>query len=83
MRALLWIVGMGLVCATAPTVAQTFDPNYPVCMQVIALNMNYIDCRFVSTEQCKASVSGRAGYCFSNPYFANPHFGKRSRPRSR
>jgi hypothetical protein len=76
MRALLWIVGIGLICATAPALAQTYDPNYPVCMQVITLNANYIDCRYVSLEQCKASVSGRAGYCLANPYF-----GKRLRPR--
>jgi hypothetical protein len=78
MRVLLWIVGIGLICASAPAGAQTYDPNYPVCMQVIQLNVNYIDCSFVSMEQCKASVSGRAGYCFSNPYF-----GKRLRPRGR
>ena len=69
MRALCWIVGAGLICAGTPAPAQTYDPNYPVCMQVITLNANYIDCRYVSMEQCKASVSGRAGYCLSNPYF--------------
>jgi hypothetical protein len=78
MRALLWIVGIGLSCFAAPASAQAYDPNYPVCMQVITLNVNYPDCRFVSIEQCKASASGRAGYCFSNPYF-----GKRLRPLKR
>jgi Protein of unknown function (DUF3551) len=78
MRVSLWIVAMGPIFAAAPTTAQTYDPNYPVCMQVITLNANYPDCRFVSMAQCQASVSGRAGYCFSNPYFA-----KRLRPRGR
>jgi hypothetical protein len=78
MRILPWIIVMGLIGAAAPAAAQTYDPNYPVCMQVITLNANYPDCRFVSMEQCKASVSGRAGYCFSNPYF-----GTRLRPRGR
>jgi hypothetical protein len=83
MRALLWIAGIGLICCAAQTPAQTYDPNYPVCMEVITLNANYADCRFVSMEQCKASASGRAGYCFANPYFSNPYFGKRLRPRGR
>ncbi len=83
MRAPLWIVGIGLICSAAPACAQTYDPNYPVCMQVIALNINYPDCSFVSMEQCKASASGRAGYCFVNPYFSNPYLAKRLRPRSR
>ena len=71
MRALLFIVAVGLICAAAPApaTAQTYDPNYPVCMQVIALNINYVDCRYISMEQCQASVSGRAGYCLRNPYF--------------
>jgi Protein of unknown function (DUF3551) len=83
MRALVCIVGIGLVCFAAPAFAQTYDPSYPVCMQVIAFNINYPDCRYVTMEQCKASASGRAGYCFANPYFANPYVGKRSRPRGR
>ena len=70
MRMVPWIVVTGVIGAAVPTTAQTYDPNYPVCMQVITLNANYPDCRYVSMAQCQASVSGRAGYCFSNPYFA-------------
>jgi hypothetical protein len=69
MRALLFILALALICAATPAPGQSYDPNYPVCMQVITLNANYPDCRYVSMEQCTASVSGRAGYCFSNPYF--------------
>ena len=77
MRRLVWVIpAIGMILAATPVQAQTYDPNYPVCMQVITLNANYIDCRYVSLEQCKASVSGRAGYCLANPYF-----GKRLRPR--
>jgi hypothetical protein len=78
MRILPWIVVTGVIGAATPAVAQTYDPNYPVCMQVITLNANYPDCRFVSMEQCKASVSGRAGYCLRNPYYE-----KRLRPQRR
>ena len=32
--ALVWIVlGTGLACTT-PAMAQTYDPNYPVCMEI-------------------------------------------------
>ena len=72
MRILPWIVATTLICTSASASAQTFDPNYPVCMHVIALNMNYFDCRFVSMPQCQASASGRAGYCLRNPYFGKP-----------
>jgi hypothetical protein len=68
MRPSLWIVGLGLIGAAAPARAQTYDPNYPVCMQVIQMNANYIECRYLSMAQCQESVSGRAGYCFPNPY---------------
>ena len=78
MRISPWIVATGLIGAAASSSAQTYDPNYPVCMHVIALNINYFDCRFVSMAQCQASASGRAGYCLFNPYF-----GKRLRPRAR
>jgi hypothetical protein len=78
MRVLSWIVAMGLIFAAAKAAAQTYDPGFPVCMQVITLNVNYPDCRFVSMEQCKSSVSGRAGYCLRNPYF-----GTRLRSRRR
>lgn len=55
--------------ATNPVRAQTYNPDFPVCMQVYAQFM-YYDCRFFSIPQCKASASGRGAQCVVNPYFA-------------
>jgi hypothetical protein len=55
--------------AALPAQAQTYNPDYPVCMQVYAPFM-YFDCRFFSIPQCKASASARGAQCVVNPYFA-------------
>jgi hypothetical protein len=70
MRALLWtIIGIGMICSAAPASAQTYNPYYPVCIQVAAREGGYVECSYVSMEQCRASASGRAAYCLLNPYF--------------
>jgi hypothetical protein len=51
-----------------PTHAQTYDPSYPVCMQVSGREASYIQCSFTSMAQCQASASGRAAMCMMNPY---------------
>jgi hypothetical protein len=53
-----------------PAQAQTYDPNYPVCMHVVG-RINYYDCRFASIAQCNVSAAGRAAQCEATPYFAN------------
>ena len=66
--ALVWIVlGTGLACCTTPAMAQTYDPNYPVCLQYA--RDGYIDCSFSSIPQCNATASGRGATCYANPYF--------------
>ena len=57
------------VAAAGPVRAQTYNPDFPVCMQAYAPFM-YYDCRFFSIPQCKASASGRGAQCVVNPYFA-------------
>jgi hypothetical protein len=59
---------LGTLAATLPAQAQTYNPHYPVCMQVYAPFM-YFDCRFTSIPQCKASASARGAQCVVNPYF--------------
>ena len=54
----------------APAQAQTYDPKYPVCLQVWGTDGSSISCRFASMGQCQAVASGRAAQCVSNPYFA-------------
>jgi len=51
-------------------VAQTHDPNYPVCLQTYAIGGGSIDCSFASLTQCAASASGRAAQRLNNAYFA-------------
>jgi hypothetical protein len=68
---LTWaILASGAFLAVAPSHAQTYDPNFPVCLQVYVPRGGYIDCSFTSLPQCQATASGRAAQCYANPYFA-------------
>jgi hypothetical protein len=67
---ILTLMAIGVVSAAAPARAQTYDPNYPVCLQVYG-PVGYFDCRFTSLPQCAASASGRPAGCVVNPYQAN------------
>jgi uncharacterized protein DUF3551 len=71
---------IGAILAALPAQAQTYDPRYPICIQVYSINGTAIGCGYTSMAQCKASASGRAAQCIANPYFAG---GPRRRTRSR
>ena len=60
--------------AAAPSArAQTYDPNYPVCLQVYqGWHDYYFECSYTSLGQCQMSASGRAAQCIVNPYYAGP-----------
>jgi Protein of unknown function (DUF3551) len=58
------------VAAVAPARAQTYSPNYPICLQVWG-PLNYYECGYTSLPQCNLSASGRAAQCIVNPYFAS------------
>jgi hypothetical protein len=63
------ILALGAVCA-GPAQAQTYDPNYPVCLQVYQSMVDYyFDCTYRTMAQCQASASGRSASCVVNPYF--------------
>jgi hypothetical protein len=65
-----------------PARAQTFDPKYPVCLQVFqSFKDYYFDCTYSTMAQCQASGSGRSASCLVNPYYAGPT-AKRSKKRS-
>jgi hypothetical protein len=70
------ILAIGTLLAAAPAGAQTYDPKYPVCLQIYGIDGGYIDCSFTSLPQCAASASGRSAQCVENPYFGQG----RSRP---
>jgi hypothetical protein len=60
-----------MVCAAAPARAQTYDPAYPVCLQIYqGYTDYYFECAYTSLGQCNASASGRAAQCIVNPYYA-------------
>ena len=68
----LAMLAIATVLTVAPARAQTYDPNYPVCLQIYDVDGGYIDCGYTSLAQCAQSASGRAAECIVNPYFANP-----------
>ena len=63
------VLAIATISAVAPADAQTYDPNYPVCMQVYRRGGGYIDCSFTSMPQCAATASGLSATCSLNPYF--------------
>ena len=69
--AVLAIPAIAAVSAASPAGAQTYDPRYPVCLQVYqGWNDYYYECGYTSIAQCNASASGRTAQCIVNPYYA-------------
>jgi hypothetical protein len=61
MRTLAWIIlAVRTILTIAEASAQTYDPRYPVCLQVWDDKGSYIACGYTSMAQCAASASGRA-----------------------
>jgi uncharacterized protein DUF3551 len=67
---MLAIMALGVVAAGSSARAQTYDPNYPVCLHVYG-PVTYYDCSYTSLPQCAMSASGRAAQCVVNPYVGN------------
>jgi hypothetical protein len=71
MRVLNWmIVALATNLVSTASQAQTYDPNYPVCIQAYGIGGSHIDCSYTSLSQCQASASGLSAQCLANPYFA-------------
>ena len=66
----LAILAIGAASAAAPAQAQTYDPNYPVCLHVYGQDQLLRMCLY-TLPQCNASASGRSAQCVINPYFAH------------
>ena len=67
----LVILTISVVSVTSSARAQTYDPNYPVCLKLIqTFGGEWNDCRFTSLEQCAPAASGLAAQCIINPYYA-------------
>jgi hypothetical protein len=67
----LAVLTIAAVLAATSARAQTYDPAYPVCLQVYqGWNDYYFECGYTSLAQCNMSASGRAAQCIVNPYYA-------------
>jgi hypothetical protein len=66
----LAVLAIAAVVAAPLAHAQTYDPKYPVCLQVYTgRNDFYFECGYTSIPQCNMSASGRAAQCVVNPYY--------------
>jgi hypothetical protein len=69
-KATFAILALAAVASAGSVKTQTYDPDYPICMHVVAgLSGHRMDCIFTSLGQCAATASGRGGTCLVNPYF--------------
>ena len=75
----------GALLSVAPSSAQTYDPNYPVCIHIYGDRLgDRIDCTYTSLDQCAATASGLPATCLINPFYAHtakPAPVRRHRPR--
>ena len=66
----LAILTMATVLTATPALTQTYDPKYPVCLQVYqGFTDFYFECAYTSLRQCQMSASGRSAQCVNNPYY--------------
>jgi Protein of unknown function (DUF3551) len=76
----LAILTVATFLTATPALAQTYDPKYPVCLQIYrGMTDYYFECAYTSLAQCNMSASGRAAQCINNPYYA----GAKARPGRR
>ena len=65
-----------------PSHAQTYDPSYPVCLQIYqGIADFYFECHYRTMAQCAASASGRSAQCVVNPYYGGPNAGRGKRQK--
>lgn len=68
MRILVLI--MLTMAAASSARAQSYDPRYPVCMQVIVnFGGQHNECAYFTMEQCAQRASGLAATCIVNPFY--------------
>ena len=78
---ILAMLTIAAALTATPAPAQTYDPKYPVCLQVYQGFVDYyFECAYTSLAQCQMSASGRAASCVVNPYYAGPK--RATRPSS-
>jgi hypothetical protein len=65
----LMMLTVAAALTAMPARAQTYDPAYPVCIQIYNSDGGRIQCGFNSLAQCAASAAGGSAQCITNPYF--------------
>jgi hypothetical protein len=68
MRSACLTLTLGMLLVSVSAHAQTYDPSYPVCMQIYG-QVGYFDCGYTSLQQCRYLAVGRSASCLANPYF--------------
>lgn len=64
------VVALGLVLTAGHARAQTYDPAFPVCLNVVSYGVTpYYRCTYMTMEQCRATANGQM--CVMNPYYAS------------
>jgi hypothetical protein len=67
------ILTIATVLTATAALAQTYDPKYPVCLQVYQGRYDFhFECAYASLAQCNMSVSGRAAQWWSIHIMPNP-----------
>ena len=79
--AALTLLSVAAVLTAAPARAQTYDPAYPVCIQIYDSDGGRIQCGFTSLAQCAGSASGGSAQCITNPYYGGARAPAGQRPR--
>ena len=51
------VLAIGAMWTVAPSHAQTYDPNYPVCAEIVEWGGNHIDSSFTSLTQRRPPCS--------------------------
>jgi Protein of unknown function (DUF3551) len=69
-RLTLTVLALAALLAGGAAHAQTYAPDYPVCLKVYGPAV-YSECLYTTLAQCSASASGRAAQCYLNPYVAH------------
>jgi hypothetical protein len=68
--ALIALVAMSLVTLVKPTIAQTYAPEYPICLQIYDEGGGYrYECLYDNFWQCNLTAYGRSAECVVNPFF--------------
>jgi len=80
---ILILTSLMIAAAMSSARAQTYDPKYPVCLQIYqGYTDYYFECGYTSIPQCQMSASGRAAQCVVNPYYAGPKRREQKRRRA-